>query len=99
MPWAWTIAAGSQDPLSLDVVTLTVGVHNTVGVLLWTDETADYVPAGGSNTDWLMYRLGGVHETSIPPRAEVIPQVVYAALAEFLETRKRPTNIEWREVE
>lgn len=96
IPWAWSISAGQADPMAQDEKSLTVGVRNEVGALVWTDEDGDHVPVGGTNAEWLEYFLGGSHGTSIPPGAEVDVETVHAALGEFLRTRARPTCVRWR---
>ncbi|MGQ0838172.1 Imm1 family immunity protein [Actinokineospora sp.] len=96
IPWAWCISAGPTDPLSSDRRTLTIGVNNTVGVLVWSPGRGRQVPQAGANPEWSTYYLAGMYDTSIPPNAEVPPETVYEALAEFLDTRSLPTCIEWQ---
>ncbi|MDQ3402416.1 MAG: Imm1 family immunity protein [Actinomycetota bacterium] len=96
-PWAWSILAGPEDPFAPGVVTLTVGVHGNIGALVWLDQEKAYVPTSGSNTKWCEYRLGGMHESPIPPFAEVPVETVYIALAEFLNNHCLPTCVEWRQ--
>ncbi|CRK55685.1 hypothetical protein [Alloactinosynnema sp. L-07] len=99
IPWAWTIAAGPHDPRSADVVSLTVGIHSDTAMLLWADDTADYVPSNGHNTGWVTYHLAGIHELPVPPHAETTPDLAYEALTEFLETHARPACVTWCEAE
>ncbi|WP_139190984.1 hypothetical protein [Actinokineospora iranica] len=84
MPPRVIASAGDVDPFSRDEESITVGVHDEVGVLIWTTQDADYVPADGVNREWLSYFLAGSHETAVPPYAEVAVEIAYAALDEFL---------------
>jgi hypothetical protein len=92
IPWLWGVAAGSEDPLSSDQVTLMFGVHNDTGTLQWMDGHDLFVPIDGINSDWMTHYLGGMYDTPVPPFAVVPTVTVYAALAEFLKTRERPTR-------
>ncbi|MDQ3576696.1 MAG: Imm1 family immunity protein [Actinomycetota bacterium] len=93
-PWAWTIRAGDTDPL-VDGPAILAGVHGDVGALIWLGRNDDFVPVDGLNADWMTYHLGGLHDTPIPPKGEVPIETVYRALTEFIETRDRPTCVEW----
>ncbi|MDQ3404447.1 MAG: Imm1 family immunity protein [Actinomycetota bacterium] len=94
IPWAWVLLAGELDPL-VDGPTLSVGVHGRFGALVWAGEVDDFVSVDGLNADWATYHLGGLHDTPIPPKGEVPIETVYRALTEFIETRDRPTCVEW----
>ncbi|MGQ0841169.1 Imm1 family immunity protein [Actinokineospora sp.] len=96
-PWVWVISAGPDDPFYPAGVSLSVGVHNQVGSLNWVTNSASLVPVRGTNTEWVVYHLAGMHDTPIPPHAEVPVDTVFEVLAEFLDTRVRPTKIEWQE--
>ncbi len=95
VPCIWTISAGPDDPTSDEVMALGFGINGSVGVLDWADAEGRFVPRDGSNTEWTTYRLAGMHDAPVPPNAEVAPEKVFAALAEFLRTRSRPTCVEW----
>ncbi|MGQ0841532.1 Imm1 family immunity protein [Actinokineospora sp.] len=95
IPWMWGISAGPQDTFSLDRVRLNFGVHNDIGAVKWADSTTSLVPAIGTNTAWRTYHPAGIHDTAVPPRAEVPVEIVFDVLAEFLRTRTLPKTIEW----
>lgn len=97
VPCFWSVAAGSRDPYSPEQISLHFGVNGGLGMLQWNESGVSLVPEGGTNAQWSVYQLGGLHETPIPPRAEVPLETVYSALAEFLETRRRPTRVRWQE--
>ncbi|MGX7825497.1 Imm1 family immunity protein [Actinokineospora sp. 24-640] len=95
IPWLWAIATGSTAPRSPDQKALGFGINNTIGALDWAEGDTRLVPRDGTNTEWTVYHLAGMHDAPIPPHAEVPADTVYAVLAEFLRTRSRPTCIEW----
>ncbi|WP_170224017.1 Imm1 family immunity protein [Actinokineospora cianjurensis] len=57
------------------------------------------VPATGTNDDWQIYHLAGLHDMHLPPHAEVPIETAYQALAEYLVTRERPTCVDWQQAE
>ncbi|MGQ0838195.1 Imm1 family immunity protein [Actinokineospora sp.] len=97
IPWVWVLSATPLDLLSSVQPTLTFGINNKVGALEWIDGTTRLVPASGTNPEWQIYHLAGMHDTAIPPYAEVPVEVVFEVLAEFLDTQTRPTKIEWQD--
>ena len=47
----------------------------------------------------MTYYLAGLHDTHLPPHAEVPIEIAYQALAEYLTTRERPTCVDWQPAE
>ncbi|WP_285506488.1 Imm1 family immunity protein [Actinokineospora sp. NBRC 105648] len=97
IPWMWHLTEEAFDGRSKTQEILTFGINNSVGILRWNDHSGRYVPALGKNTEWLSYYLAGFHESGVPPYAEVPVEIVYSTLTEFLDTRMKPTRVEWRE--
>lgn len=97
VPWMWSIeldTAGIADP---DGISFGVGVRGETGALHWATNRGDnLVPANGTNADAARYRLAGLHDSYLPAGAEVPVATVYAALSEFLATRRLPTCVRWR---
>ncbi len=97
IPSMWNLAAGPTDPKSPDQVALNFGLNNNTGALEWNEGDASLVPCTGTNIEWTTYYLAGMHDTPVPPHAEVPTDIVFAALQEFLRTGERPTCLEWTE--
>ncbi|CRK58052.1 hypothetical protein [Alloactinosynnema sp. L-07] len=97
IPWVWYISIGPTDPLAHGRSTLAVGIHNDIGALMWSRDSVRYVPACGTNDDWVTYNLAGLHDSLLPPQVEVPVEIAYAALREFLDTRGQPTCVQWQE--
>ncbi|RLK59677.1 Imm1 family immunity protein [Actinokineospora cianjurensis] len=95
-PCLWVLSARSHDPHSPDRVRLKIGTHGDTGALMWIGNNQRLVPATGTNPDWATYYLAGMHDTHLPPHAEVPIETAYQALAEYLVTRERPTTIRWQ---
>ncbi|GAA3024344.1 Imm1 family immunity protein [Actinokineospora globicatena] len=100
IPWMWVLTearveftAGEDQPV------LTFGVYNEVGAVRWDEGEDEYLPVGGSNSEWVAYWLAGSHESYMQPHTEVPVETALRAVAEFLETRRRPTCVEWRKGE
>lgn len=91
IPWAWNLIGGPDEKYML-----TYGVNNDVGVLVWDDGEEYHVPTCGTNPDWVIYHLAGMHELRVQPHAQVSVENVYAALAQFLRTGQRPTCVLWQ---
>ncbi|MGQ0839233.1 Imm1 family immunity protein [Actinokineospora sp.] len=96
MPCLWIVSAGPDDPLSPDAVSLSFGINRQLGALHWLTNTTSMVPADGTNSEWVRYHLGGLHDSYLPPHAELDIEAAFDVLTEFLTTRTRPTGIEWR---
>jgi hypothetical protein len=99
VPWVWEVSVGSDDPHDPQGAALAIGVFNEHGALNWVTNSANLVPSNGQNTDWVRYHLAGIHDTYLPPAAEVPIDVVYQVLAEFISTRALPTCVIWQEAQ
>ncbi|MBM7776192.1 hypothetical protein JOD54_006396 [Actinokineospora baliensis] len=96
VPWMWSLSGTRVDLTSTAAPMLTFGVNNTVGILEWQEGTSTFTPAGGANEERLSYWLAGFHETEVERYTEVPVDLVFAAVAEHLQTRERPTCVDWR---
>ncbi|MGQ0841142.1 Imm1 family immunity protein [Actinokineospora sp.] len=99
IPWIWNLAIGPDDPTSEEQSALSFGINNATGALQWSEGDNVFVPAAGTNPEWAIYYIAGMHDAPVPPHAEVHPDTVFAALAEFLQTRARPTCVDWTDAE
>jgi Immunity protein Imm1 len=96
VPWMWCLDVGGMELTDPNGHSLGVGVRGEIGALHWATNTGpSLVPAGGRNEEHVMYRMGGLHESYMPPHTEIPVDKVYEALSEFLTTRQLPTCIEW----
>ncbi|HVK21298.1 MAG TPA: Imm1 family immunity protein [Actinokineospora sp.] len=98
VPWAWSVSTGPTDPMSHDRKTLTVGIDNSVGILIWATGSTRHVPTTGTDDEWQTYCLGGLYDIAVPPHAEVPLDTVFEALSEFLDTKALPTCVTWQPV-
>jgi hypothetical protein len=96
VPYAWTLAHGNDDIRDPDNVSLTFGISPHGGALVWYTHDETMVPTDGTNTDWVRYHFAGLHDTYLPPGAEVSRETVYQTVAEFMTTLARPTCVNWR---
>jgi hypothetical protein len=100
LPAAWAVGSGELDPKFGDELTnLQFGItaSTETGVLSWIDEDArvQFRPASGTNTEEVEYRMPGMHIAWFGVGTVVPAELVYAAVAEYLRTRERPTCVEW----
>ncbi|CRK61499.1 hypothetical protein [Alloactinosynnema sp. L-07] len=79
IPWAWSVSTGPTDPLSHERKTLTVGINNTVGVLVWAAGSTRRVPTIGTGEEWQTYCLAGMYDIPVPPHAEVTLDTVFTS--------------------
>ncbi|SER44382.1 Imm1 family immunity protein [Actinokineospora terrae] len=97
IPWMWVLTEVRVEfTAEEDQPALTFGVHNEIGAVQWDEGEDTYLPVEGSNQEWVAYWLAGSHESYLQPHSEVPVETALRALAEFLETRRRPTCVEWR---
>ncbi|HWE91051.1 MAG TPA: Imm1 family immunity protein [Pseudonocardiaceae bacterium] len=95
VPWMWSLVAG--DSSDDGRVGLMVGVNGAVGALHWVTRSGqDLVPVDGRNSEPVLYRLAGLHESYLPAGSVVPIDTVYEVVAEFLRTRRLPRCIRWR---
>lgn len=80
----------------LSGLSLAVGVRGELGALHWCDDENAYVPVSGLNPSSKDYNTWGAHHFVVPSSAEVPIEVAYAALREFVATRRRPTCVDWK---
>ncbi|MGX7828129.1 Imm1 family immunity protein [Actinokineospora sp. 24-640] len=99
VPCLWSLASGPTDDLRHPAPTLDVGFDPGTGrgALVWSEPGVVKVPVDGLNAEWKTYHLGGTHDTRLPAGAEVGLETMYAALAEFLNTRTQPATVRWVE--
>ncbi|MBM7776193.1 hypothetical protein JOD54_006397 [Actinokineospora baliensis] len=94
--WMWDLVSGPLPEVD-ERPALTFGVNDGIGILEWNDGRTSHVPAGGVHPDWSEYWIAGTHPADVPPNAHVPLDTVYAAIAEFVDTRTRPTCVDWVE--
>ncbi|GAA2966950.1 Imm1 family immunity protein [Actinokineospora diospyrosa] len=90
--WMWDLVAHPRADVD-EHPALTVGVNNGIGILEWNDGQKSHVPATGTHPDWSEYWIAGLHPGDVPPNAHVPLDTAYAAIAEFVVTRTRPTCV------
>lgn len=100
--FAWVFPVREiTDPFD-EVDTLCVGIRGEVGTLLWYDESGTYAPTGGEYTHWTEYYTWHGHDHSVFPNADGVDlpiSAVYAALREFAHSGRRPTGVQWINIE
>ncbi|RLK60075.1 Imm1 family immunity protein [Actinokineospora cianjurensis] len=96
IPWMWVLTEERMDFSDEAQPALAFGVHNEVGAVQWQIGGETFLPVGGANPEWVAYWLAGFHESYMRPHTEVTVETALSAVAEFLETRRRPTCVEWR---
>lgn len=100
--FAWVFPVRETTGPFDEVDTLCVGIRGEVGTLLWYDESGAFAPTGGEYTHWAEYTTWHGHDHSIFPNADGIDlpiSTVFAALREFAHSGRRPTCVEWADVE
>lgn len=88
--------AFEREPGEGNAPELHAGVRGPMGALEWIEGNAVFIPVDGLNTDWVSYVTWFWHDRSVEPGAEVPIERVYAAVAEFARTGRRPACITWK---
>jgi Immunity protein Imm1 len=92
---SWTFYLDASDHRA---PTLSVGLRGQLGTLSWWDGTTQFVSTMVVQTgNHIDYVNGGFHH-QVDAGEEIPSDYVFAALAEFVATRTRPTCIRWRPV-
>jgi Immunity protein Imm1 len=95
-PWMRALNFGGLEMTDPNAHSFGVGIRGEIGALHWAaNPRLSLVPAGGINEGHVMYRMGGLHESYMPPGSEVPVDKVYEALSEYLTTHQLPTCVEW----
>ncbi|GLW91989.1 hypothetical protein [Actinokineospora globicatena] len=79
VPWMWVLSEERLDFTNQTQASLGFGVHNEVGMLQWRDSGGSFVPATGTNPEWVSYWLAGFHESPVRPCTEVPVEIALTA--------------------